>query len=135
MLQKETRCIKSWGVKTFEQDVDVQYFSYFVEISFFFNLVLPFRSNRRYLDVSRKKKISAIYLDLQIQKVITPCLLMHCVSYEIENWVKGSELVYGFADLVCGSGVWVSGFRNCVTSKDFVCKRLKIKVIKFAYCD
>ncbi len=26
---------------------------------------------------------------------------------------------------LCGSGVWVSGFRNCVTSKDFVCKQLK----------
>ena len=49
--------------------------------------------------------------------------------YEIENWVEGRELVYGFADLVCGSGVWVSGFRNCVTSKDFVCKQLK-KTVK-----
>ena len=44
---------------------------------------------------------------------------------EIENWVKGQKLVYGFADLVCGSGVWVSGFRNCVTSNNFVCKQLK----------
>ncbi len=52
---------------------------------FFFHLVLPFRSNRRYLDVSRKKKISAIYLDLQIQKVITPCLLQF---FPIANTLK-----------------------------------------------
>ncbi len=45
--------------------------------------------------------------------------------YEIENWVKGQELVYGFADLVGGSGFWVSGFRNCAKSKDFVWKQLK----------
>ncbi len=32
MLQKETQCIKSRGVKTFEQDEDVQLFSNFVEI-------------------------------------------------------------------------------------------------------
>ncbi len=42
---------------------------------------------------------------------------------------KAEELVYGFADLVYGSGVWVLGFRNCVTSKDFVCKQLKKTVI------
>ncbi len=53
------------------------------------------------------------------------CCVLQKVFYEIEYWVKGRELVYGFADLVCGSGVWVSGFRNCVTSKDFVCKQLK----------
>ncbi len=34
MLQKETRCIKSRGVKTFEQDEDVQKNIYFVEIFF-----------------------------------------------------------------------------------------------------
>ncbi len=33
-------------------------------------------------------KLSVIYLDLQIQKVIIPWLLMHRDSYEIENWVK-----------------------------------------------
>ncbi len=42
-------------------------------------------------------------------------------------WVKGWWLVYGFADLVYGSGVWA--FRNCVTSKDFLCKQLK-KTVK-----
>ncbi len=50
------------------------------------------------------------------------CVLQK-VFYEV-LWVKGWELVYGFADLVCGSGVFVSGFRNCVTRKDFVCKQL-----------
>ncbi len=49
------------------------------------------------------------------------CFMKLKTELKAENW----ELVYGFADLVCGSGVWVSGFRNCVTSKDFVCKQLK----------
>ncbi len=40
------------------------------------------------------------------------CCALQEVFYEIKA-VKGRELVYGFADLVCGSGVWVSGFRNC----------------------
>ncbi len=31
--------------------------------------------------------------------------------------------MYGFADLVCGSSVSGSGFRNCVASKDFVYKQ------------
>ncbi len=57
---------------------------------------------------------------------------MQKVFYEIGNWVMSHwELVYGFADLVCGSCVWVSSFRNCVTSKDFVCKQLKKTVIVF----
>ncbi len=33
--------------------------------------------------------------------------------------------MYGFADFVCGSVVWVLDFKNCVTSKDFVSKQLK----------
>ncbi len=57
---------------------------------------------------------------------IENCCVLQKVFYEIENWVKGRELVCGFADLV----VWVSGFRNCVTSKDFVCEQLKETVIR-----
>ncbi len=53
------------------------------------------------------------------------CCVLQKVFYEFENWVKGWELVYGFADLVSGSVVWVLGFRNCVASKDFVYKQLK----------
>ncbi len=68
------------------------------------------------------------FLCVDVFSVLTKWALF--VFYEIENWVKGQELVYGFADLVCGSGVWVSGFRNCVTSKDFACKRLKNKKTK-----
>ncbi len=44
---------------------------------------------------------------------------------------KAYELAYGFADLVCASGVWVSAFRNYVTSKDFVFKQLKKFNLKF----
>ncbi len=46
------------------------------------------------------------------------CVTWRTVFYEIENWVKGWELVSGFADLVCASAVWVSA---CVTRIDFVC--------------
>ncbi len=52
---------------------------------------------------------------LCVTQTIVRCVLQK-VFNEIENWVKGQELVYGFADLVCGSGVLESGFRNCVTS-------------------
>ncbi len=52
------------------------------------------------------------------------CYFENCVCFsKTENWVKGREQVYGFADLVCGSAVWGPGFRNCVTSKDLVCKQ------------
>ncbi len=33
------------------------------------------------------------------------CCVLHKVFYEIKNRVKGRELVYGFADLVCASAV------------------------------
>ena len=39
------------------------------------------------------------------------------------------ELVYGFADLRWSCDVWVSGFRNRVKYKGFVCKQLKKTVI------
>ncbi len=69
---------KRWLLKTFEQDEDFQLIS-FVEIYIFFHLLLPFGSNRRYLHVFPEDKLSTIYLDLQIQKVFTPRLLMHRV--------------------------------------------------------
>jgi len=47
------------------------------------------------------------------------CCGLQKVFYEIESRAEGRELIYGFVDLVCGSGVWLSGFRNCVTSVDF----------------
>ena len=42
---------------------------------------------------------------------------------------QGWELVYGFADLMWSCDVWVSGFRNCVKYKGFVCKQLKKTVM------
>ncbi len=52
------------------------------------------------------------------------CVLQK-VLYVIENGVNGWELVYSFVDLVCASGVWVSGFRNCLIMKDVKCKQMK----------
>ncbi len=80
---------------------------------FFFSFSTSLQKQQKILGCFPEDKLSVIYLDLQIQKVITPWLLMHRDSYEIY-----------FADLVCGSGVWVSGFRNDVTSEYFMYKRL-----------
>ncbi len=59
---------KSRGVKTFEQDdVFLILLKYNV-----FNLVLPFRSDRRYVH----DKLSTIYLDLQIPALNASCFLL-----------------------------------------------------------
>ncbi len=46
MLQKDKPCIKSQGVKTFEQNEDVYIFLVLPKLSIF-HLALPFRSYRR----------------------------------------------------------------------------------------
>jgi len=59
-------------------------------------------------------------------KACSECLYMRGVMWGTD------ELLWHFNRLclkkeikICGSGVWVSGFRNCVTtSKDFLCKQL-----------
>ncbi len=71
MLQKNTRRIKSWLLKTFEQDEDFQLFS-FVEIYIFFHLLLPFGSNRRYLHVSRKTNEVQFTLIFKFKKFSPP---------------------------------------------------------------
>ncbi len=76
MLQKDTRCIKSRGMKTFEQDEDFQLFS-FVEIYIFFSFITALRKQQKILACFPEDKLSTIYLDLQIQKVFPPRLLMH----------------------------------------------------------
>ncbi len=80
MLQKETRWIKSWLLKTFEQDEDFQLFS-FVEIYIFFPFITALRKQQKILACFPEDKLSTIYLDLQIQKVFTPRLLIHRVSF------------------------------------------------------
>ncbi len=47
MLQKEKPCIKSRGVKTFEQNEDVYIFLILPKYIYFFYLVLPFRGYKR----------------------------------------------------------------------------------------
>ncbi len=71
MLQKNTRCIKSRGVKTFEQDEDFQLFS-FVEIYIFFPFITALRKQQKILACFPEDKLSTIYLDLQIQKKFSP---------------------------------------------------------------
>ncbi len=71
MLQKNTRCIKSRGVKTFEQDEDVQIVLILLKYHFFpFSTAL--RKQQKILACFPEDKLSTIYLDLQIQKGFTP---------------------------------------------------------------
>ncbi len=84
----------------------------YIYIFFFFSFSTSLQKQQKILGCFPEDKLSVIYLDLQIQKVIIPWLLMHRDSYEIENWVKVLQ-------------IWVSGFRNDVTSKYFMCKPLK----------
>ncbi len=86
MLQKETWSIKSQGLKTFEQDEDVQIFLILLKYIFFSILVLPFGSNRRYFHVFPEDKLSKIYLNLQIQKVFTPGPNASCFLLE-HQWM------------------------------------------------
>ncbi len=79
MLQKETRCIKSWLLKTFEQDEDFQLFS-LLNI-YIFPFITALRKQQKILACFPEDKLSTIYLDLQIQKVFTPRLLMHRVFF------------------------------------------------------
>ncbi len=46
-LEKKKTCIKSQGVKTFEQNEDVYIFLVLPKYHIFFHLVLPFRRYRR----------------------------------------------------------------------------------------
>jgi len=64
--------------------------------------------------------------EIMILSVRCLCVKQNCVLCFAKSVLwnqKGGELVYGFADLVCGSSVWGSGLRNCVASKDFVYKQ------------
>ncbi len=81
MLQKNTRCFKSRGVKTFEQDEDVQIFLILLKYLFFFPFSAALQKQQKMLACFPEDKLSTIYLDLQIQKVFTPRLLMHCVFF------------------------------------------------------
>ncbi len=99
MLQKETRCIKSRGVKTFEQDEDFQLFS-FVEIYIFFHLLLPFWKQQKILACFPEDKLSTIYLDLQIQKFSPPALNASCVLLE-HQWMFEPFLIVVFESINC----------------------------------
>ncbi len=108
MLQKETRCIKSWLLKTFEQDEDFQLFS-FVEI-FFFPFITALRKQQKILACFPEDKLSTIYLDLQIQKVFTPRLLMHRVpsGASVNVWTFFNSCVWVHQL----SSVWKDGSQN-----------------------
>ncbi len=80
MLQKEKPCIKSQGVKTFEQNEDVYIFLVLAKYHIFlFSTAL--QKLLKIVTCFPKDKLSYIYPDLQIQKVFTPWLLMHGFSF------------------------------------------------------
>ncbi len=78
MLQKETRCIKSWLLKTFEQDEDFQLFLLLKYI--FFSIYYCPSEATEDTCMFPEDKLSTIYLDLQIQKVFI-VHLMHRVFF------------------------------------------------------
>jgi len=69
----------------------------FCLISFFFHLVLPLRSYRRFLLVSQKTNKIQFTLIFKFQNVYTPQLLMHCVSF----WSISECFFYLFQDTAC----------------------------------
>lgn len=54
------------------------------------------------------------------------------VFYEIENWVKGRELMYGFEDLVCGL-VCGQVKTVCVSKKKTTVKLLQILTLSNSF--
>ncbi len=99
MLQKETRCIKSWLLKTFEQDEDFQLFS-FVEIYIFFHLLLPFGSNRRYLHVSGRQIKYNLPWSSNSKSFYPPALNASCVLLE-HQWMFEPFLIVVFESINC----------------------------------
>ncbi len=67
MLQKKKQCIKSRGVKTFEQNEDVYIFLFCLNIIFFY-LVLPEAEE----DVSQKTKYDTFTLIFKFKKFSHP---------------------------------------------------------------
>ncbi len=114
MLQKNTRCIKSWLLKTFEQDEDFQLFS-FVEIYIFFHLLLPFRKQQKILACFPEDKLSTIYLDLQIQKVFhPPALNASCVLLEHQWMFEPFLIVVLSPSIVLSVKRWISkSYSHC----------------------
>ncbi len=109
MLQKETRCIKSRGVKTFEKDEDFQLFS-FVEIYIFFSI---------YYCPSEATEDTCMFPGRQIKynlpwssnsKSFHPRLLMHRVFFwstiECLNLFNSCVWVHQL------SSVWKDGSQN-----------------------
>ncbi len=114
MLQKNTRCIKSWLLKTFEQDEDFQLFS-FVEIYIFFPFITALRKQQKILACFPEDKLSTIYLDLQIQKVFTPRLLMHRVFLLEHQWMFEPFLIVCLSpSIVLSVKRWISkSYSHC----------------------
>ncbi len=105
------RCIKSWLLKTFEQDEDFQLFSLLKYI--FFPFITALRKQQKILACFPEDKLSTIYLDIQIQKVFTPRLLMHRVSFWSNQWMFWTFF---------NSCVWVL---NCPQ-----CEKMDLKIIQ-----
>ncbi len=72
MLQKENPCIKSQGVKTFEQNTNVYIFLVLPKYHVFFLFSTAFQKLQKILTCFPEDKLSQIHLDLQIQKFSRP---------------------------------------------------------------
>ncbi len=76
MLQKGKKTwIKSQGVKTFEQNEDVYIFLFYLNI-IFFSFRTALQRLQKIITCFPEDKLSQMYPDLQIQKVLMPRLLV-----------------------------------------------------------
>ncbi len=80
MLQKDTRSIKSRGVKTFEQDEDVHIFLILLKY-LFFPCSTALQKQQKLRACFPEDKLSTIYLIFKFKKFSPPRLLMHRVFF------------------------------------------------------
>jgi len=91
MLQKEKRCIKSQGCKLLNKMKMCTFFLLCLNNIFFFHLVLPFRSYRRFPE----DKISSINPDIQILALKASCFLLK------HHWAFESSVIVANESLSC----------------------------------
>ncbi len=117
MLQKNTRCIKSRGVKTFEQDEDVHIFLVLLKY-IFFPCSTALQKQQKLRACFPEDKLSTIYLIFKFKKFSPPRLLMHRVSF----W-SISECLNLFNSCVWVPQKMLENWRICRTWRIFLMNR------------
>ncbi len=103
MLQKETRCIKSWLLKTFEQDEDFQLFS-FVEIYIFFHLLLPFGSSTKKKHLNQTEAVhdpfKFSHIKLHILLILGGTLLLITLTFIVKQSNLGQKVDFSLKGIL-----------------------------------